>query len=284
MMKLSFSTNAYVRFSVFEAVEHIAAIGYEGIEILADFPHLYPYSISRTDLVTLKRTLKRTGLMAANINANTAMGFYGRDFWEPLFEPSIANPDPFMRKWRVDYTRQCMDMAAALGCRHVSITSGRAVPGTPPEKGMEFLKASLEEILTYAEKRGVHIGMEYEPGLLIENFEELESLLNHYQSPYLGVNLDLGHSFVLGENPDKVIRCLSGKIFHVHLEDIRFSKHYHLIPGTGDMDIPHTLGLLSNHGFSGYVTIELYTYPHRPDEAAREAIQYMKTIMNEHSP
>ena len=92
-MKLSFSTNAFVRYSVFEAVEQIAAIGYEGIELLADAPHLYADSVTSSDLNRLKNLLDRTGLIVANVNANTAVGYYGRQFWEPLFEPSLANPD-----------------------------------------------------------------------------------------------------------------------------------------------------------------------------------------------
>ena len=42
-LKLSFSTNAFARFSVPEAIEIIAKTGYSGVEILADVPHLYPF-------------------------------------------------------------------------------------------------------------------------------------------------------------------------------------------------------------------------------------------------
>lgn len=278
-MKLSFSTNAFVHFSVFEAVERIAAIGFQGVEILADAPHLYPYSTSRTDLDRLRKTLDRTGLRTASINANTAVGFYGRDFWEPLFEPSIANPDPFMRKWRVDYTKICIDMATALNCDHVSITSGRPVPGTDPRKGLELLASSLDDILTYAQKHQVKVGMEYEPGLLIENLEDLSTLMNRFDSPHFGANLDLGHSHVAGEDPEAVVLRLSSRIFHVHLEDIRSRKHYHLIPGTGDMDIPGILRILTGAGYGGYVTLELYTYPHQPEDAAKRSMEYMVSIM-----
>ncbi len=104
-MRLSFSTNAFVRYPVFDAVEKIAAIGYEGVEILADAPHLYADSVSASDVDRLKGILERTGLKVSNINANTAMGYYGRQFWEPLFEPSLANPDQGLRRWRIDRTR-----------------------------------------------------------------------------------------------------------------------------------------------------------------------------------
>ncbi|NLI80495.1 MAG: sugar phosphate isomerase/epimerase [Deltaproteobacteria bacterium] len=283
MMKLSMSTNAYVRFSAAEAVRRIAAAGYQGVEILADAPHLYPYSLSHSELVSVERVLTSTGLEVANLNANTAVGFYGREFWEPLFEPSLANPDPVMRQWRVDYTRQCLDMAASLGCEHVSITSGRAVPGTPPERGLQFLCESLEKLLPHAERKGIRLGIEYEPGLLVENLWELRAVLDQFQSPFLGANLDLGHSHVLGEEPEEVLSTLSEKIFHVHLEDIRGRKHYHLIPGTGDMDLLDLIRMLRRRGFEGFLTLELYTYPHRADDAAREGLAYMLSILESSS-
>ena len=275
-MKLSFSTNAFVRCSVFEAVEKIAAIGYEGVELLADTPHLYGPSVTDSDLMRLKGILADTGLQVANVNANTAMGYYGRAFWEPLFEPSLANPDSSARRWRIDYSKRCIDLAYTLGSPNVSLTSGRMVPGIVPEKAMDLLQGSLKEVLDHAADRGIWVGIEYEPGLLVERFEELALLIEKTDSPYLGANLDLGHSHVIGEDPEIVIGGLSNRIFHVHIEDIRSQKHYHLIPGLGDMDFEALFKALKKYSYQGFVTVELYTYPHEPEEAARRSLAYLK--------
>ena len=40
-MRLAFSTNAYVRYPLEEAIESIARLGYDGVEILADRPHAF---------------------------------------------------------------------------------------------------------------------------------------------------------------------------------------------------------------------------------------------------
>jgi fructoselysine 3-epimerase len=279
-MKLSFSTNAFVRHSVFEAVERIAAIGYEGVELLADAPHLYADFVTASDLNRLRSLLDRTGLQVANINANTAMGYYGREFWEPLFEPSLANPDTLLRQWRVDYTKKCIDLAQCLGAPSVSITSGRLVPGTSPEASMECFRESLRVLLAHAGDCSIRLGIEYEPGLLIERCEELASLIEDMGSPLLGANLDLGHSHVLEEDPETVIRCLSPRIFHCHIEDIRARKHYHLIPGTGDVDFRSLFAILKKHGYQGFATVELYTYPHQPEAAAEQALSYLKTLIS----
>jgi fructoselysine 3-epimerase len=277
-MQLSFSTNAFVKYSLYEAVERIAAIGYDGVELLADAPHLYADSVSESDVRTLKKLLDRTGLRVANVNANTAMGYYGRDFWEPLFEPSIAHPDEPLRSWRVAYSKKCIDLAVALGSPSVSLTSGRPVPGVLPQRSLELLRESLTELLEYAKHRSVHIGIEYEPGLLIERCEELEPVIRDMHSDHLGANLDLGHSHVLGEDPETVIRTLGQSIFHIHVEDIDSRKHYHLIPGKGSMDFRELFGILKRYGYNGFVTVELYTYPHRPEDAAREALEFLRGV------
>src|SRR5687767_8905819 len=41
-MKLAFSSNAYLHFSVEETIRRVAGLGYSGIEILADVPHAWP--------------------------------------------------------------------------------------------------------------------------------------------------------------------------------------------------------------------------------------------------
>lgn len=278
-MRLSFSTNAYVRFEIAEAAQRIAAIGYEGVELLADVPHLYAASVTERDLRRLKSVLDRTMLQVANINANTAVGYYGREFWEPLFEPSLAHSDSSLRQWRIDYTKKCIDIAELLSAPCISITSGRTVPGCLPDTSLELLCDSLAHLLEYAEKRSIRIGIEYEPGLLIERCEELATLLDRMGSSFLGANLDLGHSHVLGEDPRTVIEALAGRIYHIHLEDIADRKHYHLIPGEGDIDFGLLFDLLAASGYDGFATVELYTYLHKPDEAAQKAFVHLQKFL-----
>ncbi|MFO0752077.1 MAG: sugar phosphate isomerase/epimerase family protein [Thermodesulfovibrionales bacterium] len=277
-MKLSFSTNAFVRYSVAKAVEKISSIGYEGVELLADIPHLYVHAITPSDIDRLKETLSWTGVAVTNVNANTVRGYYGRKLWDPVFEPSLANPDPTARKWRIDYCKKSIDLAVALGSPMVSITSGRSMPEITPERSMVLLRESLKEVLDYAAGRNIRIGMEYEQGLLIEFAGELAQLINEIDSPYFGANLDLGHSHLSGEEPEAAIRSLAGRIFHVHLEDIKNRKHYHLIPGLGDIDFNALLGILARCSYDGFLTVELYTYPFMPEEAARRAFDYLKAL------
>lgn len=274
-MQLSFSTNGFTRYPLHIAIEAIAAAGYRGVEILADRPHLFSSEVTAENLAQLKRTLAETRLSVANINANTVCGYYNQTFWEPLFEPSLANPDHQARRWRLQYTKDSIDIARAVGAGVVSVTSGRMIPGVMPDESLAILHDSMAEIIAYAEQSGVRVAIEYEPGLLIENYTELAFFLEKVDSPWLGANLDIGHSHVAGEEFTEVVAALGTKIFHIHLEDIRAGKHFHLIPGEGDLDFDEILSTLSRQSYTGFVTVELYSYPHRPEEAARQARQYL---------
>lgn len=275
-MKLSFSTNAFTRYPVGEAVQKIAAQGYLGVEILADRPHLFCPELTPAALQALKETLAACGIAVANINANTACGYYDGIFWEPLFEPSLANPDPQARRWRMQYTKASIDLAKELGAATISITAGRMVPGLMPAESLAILLDSMAEVIAHAQAAGVRVGIEYEPGLLIENCAGLVRFLDTVDSPWLGANLDIGHSQVAHEDVAAVVRALGEKIFHVHLEDIKGHRHFHLIPGEGDLDFERILSALARQAYAGYVTVELYSYPQRPEAAARLAREHLR--------
>ena len=58
-------------------------------------------------------------------------------------------------------------------------------------------------------------------------------------------------------------------------------KHYHLIPGTGTMDWAGLKAALEAAKYERFLTVELYTYPDRPAEAAEESLAYLETIFGE---
>lgn len=47
------------------------------------------------------------------------------------------------------------------------------------------------------------------------------------------------------------------------------------------MDFPAIFAALDQHGYQGFITIELYTCANNPDEAARLAIAYLRDFVNQ---
>jgi len=70
-MTFGYSTNAFVKFTLFEAVEKIARLGFQGVEIMCDRPHLYPDDFGPEDLVRLRRLIRERGLEVTNLNSFT---------------------------------------------------------------------------------------------------------------------------------------------------------------------------------------------------------------------
>ena len=96
-----------------------------------------------------------------------------------------------------------------------------------------------------------------------------------------GLNFDIGHFFCVGEDPSALVLQLKDCSFHFHLEDIAPSRrHHHLMLGEGAIDIQGVLETIESTGFSGFVTVELYTYSENAEEAARRAFEYLKEQVN----
>jgi sugar phosphate isomerase/epimerase len=274
MVDLAFSTNAYTRYTLPEAIERIADHGYDGVELLGDEPHAYFPAFDNGDERAVHDALEETGLAVSNVNANTATGYYSDTPPEAFFEPSVVTADDDHREWRIDYSKRALDLAAATDAPAACLATGRPLPGNLPEQAYENLLDSIDEILDHAESVGVDLGIEFEPELLVECTDEVLDLIDDVGRESLGVNLDVGHAAVYGEDVTESIHRSAGHITGLHLEDIvggRRGKHYHRIPGEGDIDFRAIFDALDDIGYDGFATLELYTYPDEPDRAAREA-------------
>lgn len=277
-MPFAYSTNAYTRQTLPEAIVRIGALGFDAVEILCDQPHWFPDRDRAAEAERLRDLLERVRLQVSNLNCNTANGFFDPRPPENVFEPSLSSADPDWRRWRVSYSVRALDLARTLGAGQISVTAGRPDSGGTPARGLDLLVDSLSRLCEAAAGRGVRIGVEYEPGLLIERADELAEVIERVGSPLLGANLDIGHSWLDGESPEHAISVLAGRIWNIHVEDIRGRKHYHLIPGEGDLPFERYFAALAAIGYVGFHTVELYTYPHMPDEAGRQALTYLRRL------
>jgi len=274
-LTLAYSANAYRRYSLEEAIERIARLGYAGIELMADRPHLWPADADQARVEQVRRKLAGAGLSISNVNAFMTTAI--EDFWHP----SWIEPDRAYRRERVEHTRRALALARQLGA--ASITTE---PGGPLPKGLSFQAAmdtfveGLKPVLEQAEGEGVLLLVEPEPGLLIENAEQFEELAARIDSPAFGLNFDVGHFYCVGEPLGASIRRLAGYIRHFHIEDIASSRvHEHLIPGRGAIDFTEVFDAARQIGYGGWMTVELYPYLDDPDAAGREAAGFLRRCL-----
>lgn len=273
--RFAYSSNAYTRFPLERAIDEIAEAGFDGIEILADIPHVNPLRATARTADRLAARIRRRGLAVSNVNANTNLALNRLD--PQGFRPSLLEPDESARRLRIQYIRRAIDFAASVGSPCVAISVGRS-PGGPARDLRARLLQGLDEVLTHAERRGVDVGIEYEPGHLIESCRGLLAVLRDARHPRLGANLDIGHAACAGESIPATIRRLRGRIWHLHVEDIRRRTHRHLVPGLGDIDFLAAFRALRRSGYRGFVTLELYPYKARPTWAGRRGLEHLQRV------
>ena len=282
-MKLAFSTNAYTRHSLFEALEGIKRAGFAGVEILADVPHAYPTQIDAKLTSQVSDALSRLELAVSNINCNCSFGYWKDAPPEPYFEPSLISPNPTHRADRIAMIYRTLQFARDIGAANISITSGRMLGGMPPDKAARQFVESIKPILDRADTLDVAIGIECEPGLFLEYVAELREWINRLNHPKFGANLDIGHSQVIGETIPYEVEMLRGRIWNMHVEDIPGRKHYHMIPGEGTLDWSSLKAALEMIKYDRYLTVELYTHTETPQEAAEKSFQFLSAVFGNRS-
>lgn len=259
MIRLAFSTNAFKKNTLPEAVDAIAAIGYRGVEIMADAPHADPFTFDEPRRVALGRQVDSLGLAVSNVNAFT--GFACGD----TYHPTWIEHGPAMRQWRVDHATAAVDLAFRLNCKTVSLQPGGPLIGTglSREEAAARFAAGLRQVLPAARRVGVTLAIEPEPGLLIQTADEYQAFKRDFfaDEPQVKMNCDVGHLFCVGDDPAAVIRSMPEEVAHVHLEDIGKNRvHQHLTPGRGAIDFPPIFAALEEVGYGGWATVELYPY------------------------
>jgi len=270
-MKFAFSTNAFRNFSIEESINSISEIGFSAIEIMCDIPHAYP-PISDEKIFSIKKTLKKNNMEISNLNGFMLCAI--QDF----HHPSWIEEDSNFRQKRINHTINCIELAKKLGAKTVSTE-----PGGPPTNNLrnyqlELFEQGINQVIPIAEENNVKLLIEPEPGLLIENSSEFINFISRFETKYLGLNFDIGHFFCVNEEPAELIKTLADYIGHIHLEDIsKHRVHKHLIPGKGDINFNPIFDALEEINYREYITVELYPYQNNPQNAAKEALEFLKS-------
>jgi len=270
-LKLAFSTNAYLKFSFAEAVRRLANIGYAAVEIMADVPHAWPAYLLPEQKQAIRDALAQNNLAISNINS--FMMHAVSDPRQLYWYPSWIEPDPNYRQVRILHTKRALTLAKELGAPCITTEPGGPVePGSSWSAALKLFVEMIKPVAEHAEKEGVLLLVEPEPGLLIETADQFEEFMKHIDSPAIGLNFDIGHHYCVKDDPGPTIERLAKFIRHVHLEDIAATRvHHHLVPGEGAIDFGSALKAIQKIGYGGWITIELYPYVDDPDLAARTA-------------
>jgi sugar phosphate isomerase/epimerase len=278
MRGLAFSTNAFKKNTLAEALDAIAAIGYTAAEVMADVPHADPAALSAVQRQSLLRHLRDLNLAVSNVNAFTLFAC------GDTYHPTWIEHDASARQARVRHTVGAIELAGELGAATISIQPGGPLIGTglTVQQASDRFAQGLAEVLPHARKLGIVLAIEPEPGLLIQSAREYTRFKSQYFAgdPQVRMNCDIGHLFCVGDDPAGVIRSMPHEIAHVHVEDIGANRvHQHLAPGKGVIDFGAVFAALRDVGYGGFATVELYPYQSTAAEVARAAYDRLRPLL-----
>jgi sugar phosphate isomerase/epimerase len=275
-MVFGYSTNAFKKFSLSEALEKIAGIGFKGVEIMGDRPHLYPPDFDDQQLENLKAVIAKNNLKVTNLNSFTlfAVG--------DTYLPSWIEPEKDRREIRIRHTLESLKIAKQLDCANISIPPGGPLDGMSRHSALKLFHQGLEAVIPLAEELGVMVLVEPEPDLMIEKTDQFKDFIKDVKSKALGLNFDIGHFYCVGEDPRNSLEKLFQWVGHVHLEDIAPSReHNHLIAGHGCIEFGKIFETMVHLEYEGDISLELYPYLDAPEEAGRESLEHLRPIFKE---
>ncbi|MEA2708958.1 MAG: hypothetical protein QOF78_1559 [Phycisphaerales bacterium] len=276
---LAFSTNAFKKNTLDEAIDAIGDIGYSGVELMADLHHAYPPTMDAARRDHTQDHLAARKLPVSNVNAFTLFAC------GDTYHPTWIEDDASKREQRIQHTLNCINLASDFGAKTISLQPGGPMIGREMTRDAAacLFAEGLARVLPKAKEKNLILAIEPEPGLFIETAAEYLEFKNRFfkNEPNILMNCDVGHLFCVGDDPAAVIRANPEHVAHVHLEDIGKNRvHQHLTPGKGVIDFPEIFRALDDIGYTGWTTVELYPYETTAAGVAKLAFQHLRPMLD----
>ncbi len=222
-----------------------AAAGFAAVEFAQPYAH---------DARELAELLEANGLAMANFNlpmGEAAAGDFG-----------IAGLPGREAEFREGVAR-AIGYAQALGCPRVNCIAGRLAAGADPAAARATLLANLRHAAAEFARAGLTLLLEPintvdVPGFLVARPGEGAAILRETGADNAGLQYDIYHAAMMGEDPAEDLARLLPVIRHVQFADAP-GRHE---PGTGRVALGECFARLDALGYEGWTAAEYR--PSRP--------------------
>ena len=201
----------------------------------------------------------------------------GVQMWTVLVDPRTTRlVDRDTHDGFLEAVRRTAADAVRLGCPHVVVGSGPAVPYLKRPVQLEIVTevvARAAEVAADADVtllvEAVNTRMDH-PGVLFAQTSDSLAVVRGVDSPRVRLLYDLYHSVMEGEDPEVVLPEVVDVVGHVQIADAPGRGE----PGSGAIDWLAAFALFDRVGYDGTVGIECY--PTVPSTA--EALAYVRQV------
>jgi len=271
MAGVAYNTNGFAHHRLEDALAILADAGYDAVAITPDVHHLDPLRATAAEVASVDATCRRLGL---SVIVETGARFV----LDPArkHRPTLLDEPPGAAR-RLDFLCRCADLGHALGARVLSTWSGALPEGLAPQQGWERLVRGLRALCDHAQRRGMVVGFEPEPGMLVERAAEWPRLRDAVGHPALRLALDVGHCLAMREGqPDRWVRAHATDLCVLQVDDHREGVHDHLMLGEGQVDFHALARALADTGWRGPLEVELSRHSATAPATARACRAFLR--------
>ncbi|MFM8273921.1 MAG: sugar phosphate isomerase/epimerase family protein [Gemmata sp.] len=276
-MFLGYNTNGFAHHRLEDAIEVLAALGYRGVGLTLDVHHLDPFAPDLLGRAAAVRQRLERHNMRCVIETGARFLLDARR----KHHPTLLSPTPEERDARLEFLERCVDVASELRADCVSFWSGAATDAAPHDELMRRLTDGCKRVVERAERAGVVLAFEPEPGMFIDTMSKFEELHRWVgRADVFRLTVDVGHLVCNRELPvSTFLEHHGGELFNVHIEDMRAGTHDHLIFGAGEVDFADVFAGLRAANYTNGVYVELSRHSYDAVSTARGATAFLAPFL-----
>jgi 2-keto-myo-inositol isomerase len=204
---------------------------------------------------------------------------------------ALIEPNPDRPAALDNFKRRC-EQFAALGLSRTYITTG--TPANAPKYSADDYKtaaANLRGVADVAQQFKMKAMVEFvRASTFISTLNTLANVMRQAAHPNLGILFDCYHFWSGNNKLDDIDGVRPGEIAHAHFQDVpdipreMLDQTSRLIPGDGVSPLTKILRKLSDKGYAGPLSVELFLPKFQqgdPYEVAREVRQKAEAVMRQ---
>jgi len=230
----------YIECGTIDGVSWIHGLGYQ--------PHVALWE----DPLALRAKMERLGIQFSQLDAAF-----------PLSRPEGASLG-------VEYVLHTMRWARLVGCSRIDTTDDRWQPASMTDReALDHMRRIYTQIVRVAETYEIAINIEPH-GYFTTKPWFMEEMLSFVDSPYLGMNMDTGNTFIAGQEPVAFLEKFKQRVGHVHIKDVSPSlaesargdltgiavSHCAIGDGVNADNIRRCVEILKACGYTGVLSLE----------------------------
>lgn len=164
----------------------------------------------------------------------------------------LAEPTPERRERERAALWEYAELARFLDCHLVRVFGGNLPSGVERAAALPEMGAFLRELGEIAAHHGITVVLETHDAF--STGAQVAELMREADHPAVGALWDLHHPYREGEPPETTVQLLAPYLRHTHVKDSRGGRY--CLMGEGDVPLGSMLGLLREHGYDGWISLE----------------------------